>query len=441
MDPQTSSNFETLQVHGGQHPDPTTLARAVPIYATSSYVFKDTEHGARLFGLKEFGNIYTRIMNPTTDVFEKRVSKLEGAVMAVATASGQAAQFLAVVTICQAGENIVSTPHLYGGTYNQFKVLLPRLGIQVKFVGGKGDEDSEIEKLIDSKTRALYFETMSNPRFNVCDFERISRIAKKHKIPLIVDNTFGCGGYLCQPIKFGADIVVESATKWIGGHGVHIGGLILDAGTFNWGNGKFPIMNEPSPGYHGLKFYDVFGPSGPFGVNMCFGIRCMVESMRDIGACQSPFGSFLLLQGLETLSLRVERHCYNALELARWLHNHKLVSWVSYAGLPDHEYHEATKKYFRKGMYGCVLCFGVKGGEKQGKGFINHCKLASHLANVGDCKTLVIHPASTTHEQLSPEEQKVAGILPDMIRVSVGIEHIDDIKQDFDLALNLAQNQ
>ena len=429
-----------MQLHGGQHADPTTLARAVPIYATTSYVFKNTDHGAALFGLKEFGNIYSRIMNPTTDVFEKRVSKLEGAVMTVATSSGQAAQFLAIATICQAGENIVSTPHLYGGTYNQFKVTLPRLGIQVRFVGGLGDEDAEIEKLIDNKTKALYFETMSNPRFNICDFERISKIAKKHGIPLIVDNTFGCCGYLCQPIKYGADIVVQSATKWAGGHGLHIGGLISDAGTFNWGNGKFPIMTDPSPGYHGLKFWEVFGPSGPFKVNMCFGIRCMVESQRDLGCCQSPFGSFLILQGLETLSLRVERHCYNALELAHWLKNHKLVSWVSYPGLPDHPYHQAAKKYLRRGMYGCVLTFGVKGGEKQGKGFINNCKLASHLANVGDAKTLVIHPASTTHEQLTPEEQKVAGILPDMIRVSVGIEHIDDIKNDFDIALHLAQN-
>lgn len=440
MDPQTSVNFETLQIHGGTKPDPTTNARAVPIYATSSYVFNDTDHGARLFGLKEFGNIYTRLMNPTTDAFEKRVTKLEGGVMTVAASSGQAAQFLAITTICTAGQNIVSTPHLYGGTYNQFKVTFPRLGINVKFIGGKGDEDAEIEKLIDSNTRALYFETMSNPRFNICDLERISKIAKKHKIPLIVDNTFGCCGYLCAPIKYGADIVVQSATKWVGGHGVHIGGLVTDAGTFDWGNGKFPVMTEPAPGYHGLKFWDVFGPAGPFKVNMCFGIRVMVEGQRDIGACQSPFGSFILMQGLETLSLRVERHCYNTLELARWLQNHKLVSWVSYAGLPEHPYHDAAKKYFRRGMYGCVLTFGVKGGEKQGKGFINNCKLASHLANVGDCKTLVIHPASTTHEQLSPEEQVIAGITPDMIRVSVGIEHIDDIKADFDAALHLAQN-
>jgi O-acetylhomoserine/O-acetylserine sulfhydrylase len=389
MDPQASLHFETLQVHGGQEVDPTTMARAVPIVASTSFVFKDAEHGARLFGLKEFGNIYTRIMNPTTDVFEKRVAKLEGGVAAVATASGQAAQFLTIATICVAGQNIVTLPTLYGGTYNQFKVTLPRLGIDVRFVGGKCEE-ADVEKCIDTNTRGLYCETLANPKFNVADFAMLSRVAKRHKIPLICDNTFGACGYMCQPIKYGADIVVASATKWIGGHGTTIGGVIVDAGTFDWGSGKFPIMTEPSPGYHGLKFWDVFGPSGPFGVNMCFAIRTRVESLRDIGACQNPFGSFLLLQGLETLSLRFERHCYNALELARWLQSHKHVAWVSYAGLPDHAFHEAAKKYFRRGMYGAVLAFGVKGGSKNGQAFINHCKLASHLANVGDAKTLVI---------------------------------------------------
>ena len=291
-----------------------------------------------------------------------------------------------------------------------------------------------MEKCIDGNTRALYCETLSNPKFQVADFAMLSRVAKRHKIPLICDNTFGACGYMCQPIKHGVDIVVASATKWIGGHGTTIGGLVVDAGTFDWNNGKFPIMTEPSPGYHGLKFWDVFGPSGPFGVNMCFAIRPRVETLRDLGACQNPFGSFLL----ETLSLRFERHCYNALELARWLLLHKAVSYVSYAGLPDHPYHETAKKYFRRGMYGAVLCFGVKGGVKQGKAFIEHVKLASHLANVGDAKTLVIHPASTTHEQLSPEEQHASGVAPDMIRVSVGIEHIDDIKADFDHALTTA---
>jgi O-acetylhomoserine/O-acetylserine sulfhydrylase len=379
-------------------------------------------------------------MNPTNDVFEKRVAKLEGGVFALATSSGQAAQFLTIVTLCVAGQNIVSTPNLYGGTYNQFKVLLPRLGIDVRFVGGKGDEEHEIEKLIDSNTRAIYCETLSNPKFQVAEFERLSRIAKKHGIPLICDNTFGACGYLCRPIDHGVDIVVSSATKWIGGHGTTIGGVIVDAGTFNWNNGKFPIMTEPSPGYHGLKFWETFGPTGVLGVNVTFGIRCMVESQRDIGACQNPFGSFLLLQGLETLSLRVERHCYNALELARWLQTHKSVAWVSYAGLPDHPYHATAKRYLRRGMYGGVLTFGVKGGYKAGCAFINHCKLASHLANVGDAKTLVIHPSSTTHEQLTPAEQQASGVSPDMVRVSVGIEHIDDIKADFDAALHHAVN-
>ncbi|KAH9260090.1 hypothetical protein BASA81_001862 [Batrachochytrium salamandrivorans] len=438
-DPQSSIHFETLQLHAGQKPDPTTNARAVPIYATSSYVFNDADHGARLFGLKEFGNIYSRIMNPTSDVLEKRISKLEGAVMSVSTASGQAAQFLAILTIAQAGENIVASPNLYGGTYNQFNVTLRRLGIDVRFIGGDGESPEEIEKLIDAKTKALYFETVSNPRFNITDFEAVASVAKKHQIPLIVDNTFGGAGYLCKPIDFGADVVVQSTTKWIGGHGTTVGGIISDAGTFDWGNGKFPIFTDPSPGYHGLNFWEVFGPSGPFGVNMAFGIRAMVENLRDIGACQSPFGSFLLLQGVETLSLRVERHAYNALELAQWLSAHPLVSWVNFPGLPSHAHHGRAKKYFRKGLFGCVLTFGVKGGEAQGKRFINSVKLASHLANVGDCKTLVIHPSSTTHEQLSEEDQRNIGVTGDLVRVSVGIEHIDDIKADFDAALTAAQ--
>lgn len=296
----------------------------------------------------------------------------------------------------------------------------------------------KLKSLSMKKTKCVYVETLSNPRFNICDFERISAIAHKHGIPLICDNTFGCGGYLCQPLKHGADIVVESATKWIGGHGTTIGGVVIDGGSFPWNNGKFPMFTEPSAGYHGLKFWDVFGPDGPFKVNMAFAIRARVEGLRDLGMCQNPFGSFLLLQGLETLSLRVERHCYNALELARWLENHKFVSWVSYAGLNDHPYHEHAKKYFRPGMFGCVLSFGVNGGLTQGKKFINNVKLASHLANVGDAKTLVIHPASTTHEQLTSEEQASGGVTEDMVRVSVGIEHIDDIKRDFDAALEIA---
>ncbi|MBE8986412.1 O-acetylhomoserine aminocarboxypropyltransferase/cysteine synthase family protein [Nostoc sp. LEGE 12450] len=422
--------FETLQVHAGQEPAPGTNARAVPIYQTTSYVFDDTEHGARLFALQEFGNIYTRIMNPTTDVFEKRIAALEGGVAALATASGQAAQFLAISTIAQAGDNIVSTSFLYGGTYNQFKVSLPRLGINVKFV--EGDDPESFRQAIDDRTKALYVETIGNPQYNIPDFAALAHIAHENSIPLIVDNTFGAGGYLARPIEHGADIVVESATKWIGGHGTSIGGVIVDSGKFDWGNGKFPLFTEPAPGYHGLNFQEVFGPSGSFG-NIAFIIRARVEGLRDFGPSLSPFNAFLLLQGLETLSLRVDRHVSNALELARWLEQQEQVLWVNYPGLPNHPYHERAKKYLRHG-FGGVLNFGIKGGLETGKAFINHLKLASHLANVGDAKTLVIHPASTTHQQLSDEEQLSAGVTPDLVRVSVGIEHIDDIKEDFQQA-------
>ncbi|MEH2255484.1 O-acetylhomoserine aminocarboxypropyltransferase/cysteine synthase family protein [Nostoc sp.] len=422
--------FETLQVHAGQEPAPGTNARAVPIYQTTSYVFDDTDHGARLFALQEFGNIYTRIMNPTTDVFEKRIAALEGGVAALATASGQAAQFLAISTIAQAGDNIVSTSFLYGGTYNQFKVSLPRLGINVKFVAG--DDPESFRQAIDDRTKALYVETIGNPQFNIPDFAALAHIAHENGIPLIVDNTFGAGGYLARPIEHGADIVVESATKWIGGHGTSIGGVIVDSGKFDWGNGKFPLFTEPAPGYHGLNFQEVFGPSGSFG-NIAFIIRARVEGLRDFGPCLSPFNAFLLLQGLETLSLRVDRHVSNALELARWLEQQEQVSWVNYPGLPNHPYHERAKKYLRHG-FGGVLNFGIKGGLEAGRAFINQVKLASHLANVGDAKTLVIHPASTTHQQLSNDEQLSAGVTPDLVRVSVGIEHIDDIKEDFEQA-------
>ncbi|AVH67114.1 MULTISPECIES: O-acetylhomoserine aminocarboxypropyltransferase/cysteine synthase family protein [unclassified Nostoc] len=422
--------FETLQVHAGQEPAPGTNARAVPIYQTTSYVFDDTEHGARLFALQEFGNIYTRIMNPTTDVFEKRIAALEGGVAALATASGQAAQFLAISTIAQAGDNIVSTSFLYGGTYNQFKVSLPRLGINVKFV--EGDRPESFRQAIDDRTKALYVETIGNPQFNIPDFAALADIAHENGIPLIVDNTFGAGGYLARPIEYGADIVVESATKWIGGHGTSIGGVIVDSGKFDWGNGKFPLFTEPSPGYHDLNFQEVFGPGGSFG-NIAFIIRARVEGLRDFGPCLSPFNAFLLLQGLETLSLRVDRHVSNALELARWLEQQEQVLWVNYPGLPNHPYHERAKKYLRHG-FGGVLNFGIKGGLVTGKAFINHLKLASHLANVGDAKTLVIHPASTTHQQLSDDEQLSAGVTSDLVRVSVGIEHIDDIKEDFEQA-------
>ncbi|MCL1495553.1 MAG: O-acetylhomoserine aminocarboxypropyltransferase/cysteine synthase [Pseudanabaena sp. Salubria-1] len=416
--------FETLQIHAGQKPDPTTNARAVPIYQTTSYVFDSAEHGANLFALKEFGNIYTRIMNPTTDVFEKRIAALEGGVAALATSSGQAAQFLAIATLAQAGENIVSTSYLYGGTYNQFKVTLPRLGINVKFVDGDNPED--FRKQIDENTKALYVETIGNPQFNIPDFEALAAIAHENGIPLIVDNTFGAGGYIAQPIKHGADIVVESATKWIGGHGTSIGGVIVDSGKFNWGNGKFPVFTEPSAGYHGLNFHETFG-------NIAFIIRARVEGLRDLGASLSPFNAFLLLQGLETLSLRIDRHVQNAQTLAEWLVDHPKVEWVNYPSLPNHPYHDRAKKYLDHG-FGAVLNFGIKGGLEAGRSFINAVKLASHLANVGDAKTLVIHPTSTTHQQLSESEQKSAGVTPDLIRVSVGLEHIEDIKADFEQA-------
>ncbi len=424
--------FETLQLHAGQVPDPATNARAVPIYQTTSYVFNNANHAAALFGLQEFGNIYTRIMNPTNAVFEERIAALEGGVAALAVSSGQAAQFIAISTIAEAGDNIVSTSLLYGGTYNQFKVTLPRLGITVKFV--EGDDPTAFEKLIDAKTKALYLETIGNPRLNIPDFEAIAAVAHKHKIPLIVDNTFGAGGYLAQPIQHGADIVVHSATKWIGGHGTSIGGVIVDSGRFDWGNGKFPLFTEPSPGYHGLKFWDVFGTPGQLG-NIAFIIRARVEQLRDLGPALSPFNAFLLLQGLETLSLRVERHSANALALARWLKKHPQVTWVSYPGLEDHPYHANAKKYLRGGLFGGVLVFGIKGGHDAGRALIDNLKLASLLANVGDAKTLVIHPASTTHQQLSGKEQLDSGVTPELVRVSVGLEHIDDIIEDFSIAL------
>ena len=427
-------HFETLQLHAGQQADPVTKSRAVPIYQTTSYVFNNATHAANLFGLKEFGNIYTRIMNPTTDVFEQRIAALEGGVAALATSSGQAAQFLALNNILQAGENFVASSFLYGGTYNQFKVAFKRLGIETRFADG--DKPEEFEKLIDDKTKAIYIESIGNPRLNIPDFEKIAAIAKKHDLPLVVDNTFGAGGYLIRPIELGANIVVESATKWIGGHGSSIGGVIVDAGNYNWANGKFPQFTEPSEGYHGLKFWDVFGEGNPLGLpNIAFAIRARVEGLRDFGPAQSPFNSFLLLQGLETLSLRVERHVDNALALAKWLEQHPKVEYVQYPGLESSPYYIVAKKYLTKG-FGGVLNFGVRGSKETAADLINEFKLASLLANVGDAKTLIIHPASTTHEQLSEQEQTSAGVLPNLIRVSVGIEHIDDIKADFEQALN-----
>ncbi len=424
--------FETLQLHAGQQPDATTNSRAVPIYQTTSYVFNDAAHAANLFGLKAFGNIYTRLMNPTTDVFEQRIAALEGGVAALATSSGQAAQFLALNNILQAGDNFVSTSYVYGGTYNQFKVAFKRIGIEVRFADG--DNIGSFEPLIDANTKAIYLETIGNPKLNIPDFEAFAALAKKHDLPLIVDNTFAAGGYLFQPLKHGANIVVESATKWIGGHGTSIGGVIVDGGNYNWGNGKFPQFTEPSEGYHGLKFWEVFGEGNPLGLpNIAFIIRARVEGLRDFGASQSPFNSFLLLQGLETLSLRVQRHVDNALALAEWLEQHPQVEYVLYPGLASSPYHALAKKYLTNG-FGGVLQVGIKGGKANAAALIDNLQLISHLANVGDAKTLAIHPASTTHEQLNEAEQVAAGVLPNQIRLSVGIEHIDDIKADLEQA-------
>lgn len=422
--------FETLQVHAGQVVDGTTKSRAVPIYQTSSYVFDDAADGADLFALRKFGNIYTRLMNPTTDVFEKRIAALEGGVSALATSSGQSAQFLALNNILQAGDNFVSTSHLYGGTYNQFKNQFKRLGVEVKFT--PDDQPETFEALIDDNTKALYLETIGNPDLNIPDFEAIAAVADKHGIPLIVDNTFGAGGAIFRPIDHGATIVVQSATKWIGGHGTSLGGVIVDSGKFNWGNGKFPAFTEPSDSYHGLVFWDVFGFDGPFG-NIAFNIRARVEGLRDWGNAISPFNSFLLIQGLETLSLRVERHNQNALAIAEWLEANPAVEYVNYPGLKSNKYHALAQKYLTRG-FGGVLSFKLKGSAEKADKFIDSLKLISHLANVGDAKTLIIHPATTTHEQLSPEDKITAGVFPGLLRISVGIEHIDDIKADLELA-------
>lgn len=406
MSRENTLNFETLQLHGGQTADTATNARAVPIYQTSSYVFKSTKHAADLFGLKEFGNIYTRIMNPTSDVFEKRIALLEGGIAALSVASGQAAQFIALNNILQAGDNFITTSFLYGGTYNQFKVAFKRLGVEARFADG--DDLESFTKLIDEKTKAIYIETIGNPGLNIHDFEKFSKLADSHGIPLVVDNTFGAGGYLFRPLEHGADIVVASATKWIGGHGTSIGGVIIDGGKFNWSSGKFPQFSEPSEGYHGLIFSEVFGPSSPFG-NIAFIIRARVEGLRDFGPAISPFNSFLLLQGLETLSLRVQRQTDNALRLAEWLEKNDNVDKVNYPGLISSPYHERAVKYLKNG-FGGVLNFNIKGGREKAEAFINNLKLVSHLANVGDAKTLAIHPASTTHEQLSIDEQISAGV-------------------------------
>ncbi|UZJ57491.1 hypothetical protein CBS101457_006811 [Exobasidium rhododendri] len=420
-----ASNFDTLQLHAGQVPDPSSNARAVPIIASTSFVFNNSEHGANLFGLREFGNIYSRLMNPTNDVFEKRIAALEGGVAAVAAASGQSAQAMALLSLASVGDNIVSTSYLYGGTYNQLKVLFPRLGVTTKFV--QGDKAEDFAKAIDAKTKAIYIESIGNPRYNVPDLEAIAKVAHDAKIPLVVDNTFGAGGYLVRPIDHGADIVVHSATKWIGGHGTTIGGVIVDSGKFDWqASGKFPQFTEPSEGYHGLKFWDTFG-------SISYAIYVRVVMLRDLGPALNPFGAFLLLQGLETLSLRVQRHVDNALTIARYLESHPRVSWVSYPGLESHPSHDLAKKYLKRG-FGGVLSFGIKGEAKAGSAFVDSLKLASNLANVGDAKTLVIHPASTTHQQLSDQEQEASGVTKDLIRLSVGIEYVEDIKADLDQA-------
>ncbi|WP_277111089.1 O-acetylhomoserine aminocarboxypropyltransferase/cysteine synthase family protein [Chryseobacterium taklimakanense] len=424
--------FETLQVHAGHDVDKDTNSRAVPVYQTTSYTFNSAEHAANLFGLKEFGNIYTRLMNPTTDVFEKRIAALHGGVGALAVASGHAAQFIALTNILQQGDNFVSSPYLYGGSYNQFKVSLKRLGIEARF--SKDNEPENFETLIDENTKALYLETIGNPTLNVPDFEKIAEVAKKHNIPLIVDNTFGAGGYLFAPLKHGANIVVESATKWIGGHGSSLGGVIVDGGNFDWSNGKFPSLSEPNESYHGLKFTDVFGVGSQFG-NIAFISKARVEGLRDFGSSIAPFNSFLLIQGLETLSLRLERTVENAHKLAEYLEQNENVERVLYPGLESFPGHETAKKYFKNG-FGGVLNFEIRGGKEEAIKFIDKLKLASHVANVGDVKTLVINPASTTHEQLSDDERSAAGIQPGQIRVSVGIEHIDDIIADFEQAFS-----
>lgn len=420
--------FETLALHAGQSPDPTTLARAVPIYQTSSYVFKSSEHAANLFGLKEFGNIYTRIMNPTSDVLEQRLTQLDGGAGALAFASGQAAITAAILTIAKAGDTIVSTSYLYGGTYNLFHYTLPRLGISVRFVDTA--EPENIRKAIDDRTRLVYTESVGNPKNNVDDFEAIAAVAHEAGIPFVVDNTVTTP-YLFRPLEHGADIVVYSLTKFIGGHGTTIGGAVVDGGTFPWNNGKFPEFTEPEPSYHGVRFWDAVGA-------ISYIIRMRVTVLRDTGACLSPFNSFQILQGLETLPVRMARHVENAQKVAQWLEQNPLVTWVNYPGLASHKDHGRAKKYLPNGA-GAIIGFGIKGGVESGKKFIDNVKLLSHLANIGDAKSLVIHPASTTHQQLTPEEQVSTGVTADFIRLSIGIESVDDIIADIEQALQASQ--
>ncbi|NWF55526.1 MAG: O-acetylhomoserine aminocarboxypropyltransferase/cysteine synthase [Syntrophaceae bacterium] len=420
---------ETLALHGGQEPDPATGSRAVPIYQTTSYQFKDSDHAANLFGLKEFGNIYTRIMNPTNEVLEKRVALLDGGIGALATASGQAAISLALLTIARAGDEIVSADNLYGGTYNLFHYTFPRLGIVVRFVPSNDLE--AVRKAVTPRTKAVYAESVGNPKLDVADLEGLSRVAHQHGIPLVLDNTVS--PYLMRPMDFGADIVVYSATKFIGGHGTSIGGLIVDSGKFEWTNGKFPLISDPDPSYHGIRFVEALKPLG----NLAYILKARVTLLRDLGPAMSPFNAFLFLQGLETIHLRMPRHCENALAVARFLKIHPKVSWVNYPGLDSSPERERVKKYLSRGA-GAILGFGIQGGVEAGKKFIDSLELISHLANVGDAKTLAIQPAATTHQQLSPEEQLATGVTPDFIRLSVGLEHIDDILNDIEQALEKA---
>jgi O-acetylhomoserine (thiol)-lyase len=430
----SNRKLDTLAIHAGQEtPDPTTGARAVPIYQTTSYVFKDTGHAANLFALQELGNIYTRIMNPTTDVFEKRVAAIEGGTGALAVSSGQAAETFAILNITNVGDEIVSADNLYGGTYQLFHYTFPKLGRTVKFVNSRKPE--EFKKAITDKTKGIYVETVGNPKLDVPDFEAIAKIAHDAGIPLIVDNTVGVG--LIKPIDYGADILATSATKFIGGHGTSIGGVLVDAGKFNWGNGKFPGFTEPDPSYHGLVFWDVFKDFAGLG-NVAFIFKARVQLLRDIGATLSPFNSFLFLQGLETLPLRQKSHSSNALAIAKYLKSHPLVTWVTYPGLEDDPNHAVAKKYFNKGNFGALVGFGIKGGLESGKKFINSVQLLSHLANIGDAKSLVIHPASTTHQQLTRQEQEATGVTEDYIRLSIGLEDPEDIKADIDQALKQA---
>ncbi|HUI01611.1 MAG TPA: O-acetylhomoserine aminocarboxypropyltransferase/cysteine synthase family protein [Nitrososphaerales archaeon] len=425
--------LSTKALHAGQEAaDPATGARAVPVYQTTSFVFKDADHAANLFALREFGNIYTRIMNPTQDVFERRIAAIEGGTGALAVSSGQAAQTFALLNITRIGDEIVSANNLYGGTYEQFHYSFPKLGRTVKFVDSTKPE--AFKKAITPKTRAVYAETIGNPKLDVPDFEAIAKIAHDAGIPFVVDNTIGVG--IVRPIEFGADIIVSSATKYIGGHGTSIGGVIVDGGKFNYGNGKFPEFTEPDPSYHGLKFWEVFGNFPGLG-NVAFIIKARVQLLRDLGSCMSPFNAFLFLQGLETLTLRQQRHSENALKVARFLKSHPSVSWVNYPGLEDHPSYKLAQRYL-KGQCGGIVGFGIKGGAESGKKFINSVKLFSHLANIGDAKSLVIHPATTTHQQLSPEEQKTTGVTEDYVRLSVGIEDFEDIKDDLDQALRAA---